>query len=385
MLQSVLNCLKNVNPLIRTYVLSLMLTSGKKNCAEMARSTRVSPDTLYEFLSHAKICSKEIEKMLLDYADQTRAEGVLRALTVDPTTLIKRYAYIMDNLCYDMAGCTKHVERCLVPVYISITDKNVKIPLDLDFWVQEKITGKRKYKSKVKITQKLILSCRNKGVKFDFVPLDGAYSAGPNMFKFFKEEMLKFTMRIARTRCIELPDGTRVQLKHCPTLKLMKNTREKTIQAKLYGETYFFTAQKRRKSRGGWETVFLVSNMDLPAKEQVAAFNQRWPQEKINRTTKQKFGSNQCQVLESQKQRAHILAGFLAHTILEIKKNDNQANNVDEMVNILRGDHFNDLMQSNVKSHTSQNKSNVDQDLKTFQSCPQATSKNVNQYSSFWT
>ncbi len=384
MFQSVLNCLENVNPLIRTYVLSLMLTRGRKNCAEMSRSVNVPKKTLYAFFAQAKDNAKEIEEKLLFYANKTRVDGVLRALTVDPTTIIKQYAQAMENLCHDMAGCTKHIERCLVPVYISVIDKNVKIPLNLVFWTQKKIIGERRYKSKVKITQNLIMSYKNRDLQFDFVPLDGAYSVS-DMFDFFKKEKLKFIIRIARSRCIKIPNGKRVQLKHCHELKLMKNAREKTIQAELYGDIYFFTAQKRKKMGGGWETVFLVSNMNLTAKEQIAAFDSRWPHEKINRTTKQKFGSNQCQALEAQKQRAHILAGFLAHTILEITKNDKGSNSVDKKVNILRDSNFNDLMRPNAKHHAPQNRSNIDQDLKNFQNHTQGFSKNINQFSSFCT
>ena len=49
----------------------------------------------------------------------------------------------------------------------------------------------------------------------------------------------------------------------------------------LRGRYDFFTAQKRKTPGGGWEVVFLVSNMDLTAKEQVAAYDLRWPIEKM--------------------------------------------------------------------------------------------------------
>ena len=340
--QRVLNCLKNINPLIKAYVISLMLSSSRKNCAAMARSVNVSEKKLYHFLNESAINSQEIAKQLLALAHETRQEGTLRALVVDPTAIIKNYAQKIEKLCYDRAGCTKKVEKVLVPVYASVTDKNVSIPLDLEFWLQEKITGKKKYKSKVKITQELIIALKKSGLDFDYTALDGAFST-PNMFAFFKAEKEKFTMRIAKNRVVKF-NGVSAQLKNHPALKLWRNEREKTISAQLGEDTYFFTAHKRKARNGGWETVYIVSNMNLSAKEQVAAYNLRWPIEKMIRTTKQKFGATQCQTVSASKQRAHILAGFFAYAILNVAEKDKQNNSVDVIVNTLREFYYDDLI-----------------------------------------
>jgi hypothetical protein len=370
--QSVLNSLKNINPIIRTYILGLLLSSGRKNCAAIAHSTGLPQKMLYAFLSEAKTYTQEIEERLLAIAKETRKENVLRALIVDPTTLIKHYAKTMQKICYDRSGCTKHVERCLVPVYVAIADQNITIPLNLEFWVQEKITGKRRYKSKVKITQELIDHVIKKAVSFDFISLDGAYAA-LKMFKFFQQnKSLKFIMRIPRNRVIKLANGTEVQLQQCPSLKLKRNERAKTIEAELYGSKYFFTAQKRKKRDCvGWETVFLVSNMDLSAKDQIAAYDLRWPVEKMNRTTKQKFGTAQCQAVEASKQHAHIMAAFLTYSIIGLLKIDNKSQNVDGLVNIIRDFHFDDLVNDIKRPKLIQRPLNIDPIVKLPQILPQ--------------
>lgn len=344
MLQRVINLLKNVNIKIRTYVVCLMLTPGRKNCAEMARSVGVSQKRLYAFLAAGKDNSKEIEKYLIEFAKATRDKKIKRTVIVDPSALIKRYAALMELLCYDKDGCTKNIEKVIVPVCISVVDKNVKIPLNVDFWVQRKARGKRKYRSKVEIAQDLISYLVSQGIEFDYVSLDGAFPT-PDMFTFFQKTKHQFIMRIPSNRCVVTSDGKRRQLRHIPALKLLRNEREKTIKAELYGKIYFFTAYKRKKRFGGWETVFLVSNMDLSAKQQVEAYNLRWPQEKINRTSKQKFGMHQCQMLALSKQKAHIMAGYLAQAIIEIANIDKQAESVDEVVNIFRASYFDDLVE----------------------------------------
>ena len=90
--QSVLNCLKNINPSIKAYVISLMLSSSRKNCAAMARSVNVSEKKLYHFLNESAVNSQEIAKQLLALAHETRQEDTLRALVIDPTAIIKNYA-----------------------------------------------------------------------------------------------------------------------------------------------------------------------------------------------------------------------------------------------------------------------------------------------------
>jgi len=359
MLQSVIKLLEKVNIQIRTYVVCLILTPGRKNCAEMARTVRISPKSLYAFLDDGKDNSKEIEKHLIEFAKSTRDKKVKRTLVVDPTSIIKRYAQLIEKICYDKDGCTKHVEKVIVPVCVSIVDENVKIPLNVDFWVQRKARGRQKYRSKVEIAQELISYLISQGIEFDFVSLDGAFPT-PDMFSYLQQTKHKFILRIPCNRCVVTNNGKKLQLRHIPSLKLLRNSREKTIRAKLYGKTYFFTAHKRKKRFGGYETVFLVSNMNLPAKQQVEMYNLRWPQEKINRTSKQKFGMNQCQMLALSKQKAHIMAGYLAHTIIEIANIDKQAQGVDAAINILRTNHFDDLVDTVRKQQKNKHPHQID-------------------------
>jgi hypothetical protein len=81
-----------------------MLTPGRKNCAEMARTVGVSKKALYAFLAAGKDNSKEIEKHLIEFAKLTRDKSVKRTIVVDPTAIIKRYAQLMEKLCYDKDG-----------------------------------------------------------------------------------------------------------------------------------------------------------------------------------------------------------------------------------------------------------------------------------------
>jgi Transposase DDE domain len=382
--QSVLNRLKNINPSIKAYVLSLILSKGRKNCAAMSHSIGVSEKKLYCFLAEAKIHASTIEKELVLLVNETRIKGVLRALVIDPTAIVKHYAEKIEKICHDRTGCTKKVEKVLVPVYAAVIDKNVTIPLKLDFWVQKKIVGTKKYKSKIEIAQALIVAAKEMGFDFDFVALDGAFSY-PKMFDFYrKNKRLKFSMRVAKSRVIETRKGIKAQLQNHPALKLHRNAREKTIKAKFNNDDtyYFFTAQKRRTRNDEWEVVYIVSNMKQTAKQHVASYNLRLPIEPMIRTTKQKFGATQCQAIEASKQQAHIMAGFLAYAILNLANNDKQSGSIDSMVNELRDFHFDDLISEIVTHKKCRNHQNIDLAAKKFQNHPRAPQCSADQFSS---
>lgn len=359
MIQSVLNKLKNINPSIREYMLGLLLSRGRKNCAAMADSLLISPKRFYNFLAKGLDNSKEIEKILFDLAKETRIKGVPRTLIVDPSTIIKTYAKSMEKLCYDRSGCSKKIEWCLVPIYAAIADENITIPLAVEFWVQQKVVGKSRYKSKIQITQELILYLVSKGVSFDYISLDGAFATA-EMFAFFaKNKHLRFSIRIPSNRVIKTSDGIKAQLKKHPALQLHRNEREKTIQASIKGISYYFTVQKRKAVGSGWEKVFIVSDMNVKAKEQISAYARRWPLEKANRTGKQKFGAGQCQAISATKQKAHIMAGFLTYTVCDLIKNDNMSQSVDELVNKIRKTDSLDWIYENQKMNKTNHRENI--------------------------
>lgn len=342
-IQRVKKLLKNINPLIRNYVICLIVSRGRKTCSNMAHLTRIPENYLYKFFEQAAPVVKEIEEILVQLTEQAVVKTGKKALVMDPTHILKPYAKYMQMLCYDRAGTTKRPEHCLAPIYAMLVHKFLTIPLALVFWVQEKFAGRGKYKSKARLTYELILRARWCRISYDFIALDGAYAIR-EVFYLLAYLGEKFIMRIAKSRKIKTSDGIEMQLQHHPALKLHRNEREKMVQAKYQDRLYFFTAQKRLGKNGFYEVVYLISNMELPAKEQVEAYNMRWPMESCIRTTKQKFGAMQCQALEIEKQHAHLMGGFLAYAILEIANIAKESQSVDELVNEIRDYYSDDLI-----------------------------------------
>ena len=155
------------------------------------------------------------------------------------------------------------------------------------------------------------------------------------MIGFLEQEKLKYSMRIARNRKVIIND-IEAKLSNHPALKLVRNERSKTAPGFYKGYACFLTVHKRKKRRGGWETVYIISNMKLSSKEHVEAYNRRWVIDKSFRSMKQKFGLKDCQMVSGIQQTLHILRVFLAYSFATIAKIAKQKNSVEEVLNHFR-------------------------------------------------
>jgi transcriptional accessory protein Tex/SPT6 len=336
-IQRVMNIAKKINPELQDYMYGLTFSKSRKNCASMASSTGISRKKLYTFLYTSKKRIREIKEELLNRAKEVSSNcHSLRVLAIDPTSIIKRQSRRIEKVCYDLAGCTKRVEKCMVPIYSAIVISNdLIIPLDLEFWVQKKRMHGSRYKSKEILAQRLIKNAKKSGAVYDIIALDGAFSSA-SMLQFMKDHKEIFVIRFAKNRKITTDDGICLQVQHHPALKLKRNERKKIIKALYKGDTYFFTVEKRKNKNGKFEVVYLISNLEAPPQKHIKVYSLRWPIEKLIRITKQKFGAAECQALSWLKQKAHILAGFLAYALLEVANNDKEYQSPDEIVCDLR-------------------------------------------------
>jgi len=86
---------------------------------------------------------------------------------------------------------------------------------------------------------------------------------------------IKFVAKIPCSRKIE--GGTIFeQLKKHPTLKLFRNKRSKRVEAIYHGMKLYFSAHKRKNKSGEYAYMYIVSNIDLIAKNYLKAYEKRW-------------------------------------------------------------------------------------------------------------
>ena len=326
----------NFNKYTVTYTLSMLLSTGKKNCSAMAREVNIIKEKLYLFFKNPELRSKEIKNSLIDLIKENHSELRQSVLIVDPTGIRKWFAKKIEGLACDYDGVIGKSKTCLSPVVAAWSNGKMTLPFDFAFWMNRKFTDF--YQKKSDLTKNLILEFI-KVIQVDYVALDGAF-ASLEMFEFFNEIEIHFCMRIARNRIVISENGIKAQLQNHPELKLKGNQRYKTIKATYKGFECFFTAHKVYSKNRKPRIVYIVSDLDISAKEQAEAYDIRWEIEEAFRTMKQSLGLADCQCLSAKKQRAHIFATFLAYAKLQVEKNKLKLKNPEEVIRLLRHERY---------------------------------------------
>ena len=105
-----------------------------------------------------------------------------------------------------------------------------------------------------------------------------------------------------------------------PSLKLFRNEISKRMTAAYHEMELYFSVHKRKNKSGEYQYVYIVSNMDLCAKNYLKLHEKRWVIEKIFRTIKQLLGLNQCYSRFLEKQETHIYFFSLIIVFWKVKK-----------------------------------------------------------------
>lgn len=342
--QNVKNIVQEVKTKISPYLYGLLLHDNRKTCASMARQLSIPVKRMYSSFKNAneKIATIKLDLQMI--ANNVKIAGEKRVLAIDGTMISKVFAEKIQNIAYDYDGVLRRATQGLSIIVASLLIGGSVFPLEFSFWQNQpkKKTNKRSkkrakkdpnHKTKIMLAMQLISTLMDK-VLFDYLAMDGAF-ASDQMIGFIEEKNLKYTMRIARSRKVEI-NGTLMKLREHKALRLIRNERCKTAQGNYKGHACFLTVNKRKKKNGKWETVYIISNMSLSAKEQVEAYNRRWPIDKSFRSQKQYLGLTDCQMCSEVKQTFHIFNVFLAYSLATLEKIANGANSVENILNAWR-------------------------------------------------
>lgn len=325
---------EEISKQIKTYIFAILFSTQKKNCSAMSKEVCVSRKQLYKVYENPENNAKQIEYLLIKKVKTHQKKKLPNVLLIDPTLIRKWFASNIERLAHDYDGVIHKSKKCLVPVVAAWTNSKVTIPLSFSFWINEWLT-KKKYMKKTELAGELILKFK-KLIQFKYVALDGAFSS-QYMIDFLKKNKIHFCMRMAKNRVIISKKGIRAQLQNHPELKLKGNQCYKRIKATYKGHKCFFTAHKRyTKNRKSYQIVFIVSSLNIPAKEQADAYGIRWNIEKMFRTMKQSLGLSDCQCLSFEKQTIHIFSVFLAYAKLEEEKICNKKKSPEEVLARIR-------------------------------------------------
>lgn len=304
------------NNSIKGYILSLILSTCKKNCSSISKYFGIPYKVVYNFFDLFETKEKAVKRFLIATVKHFSTKKNPGILISDGFVIPKFYAKVMENLTYDYNSCLKNVSKGLTTINIAWTNGKITIPLDFNFWIRKKqLKEGKKYSKKTEITKQLILEIKDK-VPFEYVALDGDYG-NREFLTFLHENNLKYSIRMPSRRKICV-DNVETFIGDIPCFQLVRNEKYKMVKGRYKEIESYFTIHKRKGKRGKKQTVYIVSNLEnLTPKQHVLAYSKRWPIEKMHRTLKQHLGVHQCQCVSQKKQRAHIFATFLAFVKLE--------------------------------------------------------------------
>ena len=320
---------------IKNYILGLFICVGKKNCNTISSFMDISYYSVYSAFRDFEQRKKDIQNYFIGLVNLYATDENPGVLLVDSTQIKKLYSKKTDLLCYDRNGSMKTVLKGISCVVAAWTNGKIVIPLAFDFWVRKKdIKDDRQYRKKTEISRELIIEVQNK-IPFAYTSLDGDYG-NEEFLLFLYACRLKFSIRMPSNRRV-LIGNTEETLKKHPALKLIRNERYKKVKGFYKGLPVIIVAHKRKGKNKTKQVVFIVSNIQgLPAKEHVETYACRWPIEKMFRTTKQKFGLENCQCISEEKHEAHVAFVFLAFTEAELTKITNRQKSAEEGVRFIR-------------------------------------------------
>ena len=295
------------------YTFGLILNQTKKTCTKLAKEIKKSHDFLYEYLCSNKITSRFTNKLLkelINYHNKIKSGW----LVVDDTFISKVFSKLLLGTWNIFNSAMGRPERGLCIVVLAWSNGLITIPVKFQWYYPKVITGEH-YKKKSMIALEMILSIKDK-INYDFLLADGHFSTIEHL-QLLKKHNIKFLMKIARNRNVETKTSGKMQLQKQPSLKLLRNSRTSKVFASIGESPFYFSCNKRKNKKNEYSTVYLVSNMNIKAKDYLKLYEGRWCIEVMFRTMKQYLGLQDCQSRSVEKQEKHFEAVFIAYAILQ--------------------------------------------------------------------
>ena len=313
------NLTEKVKKYFTFYILGLISGANKKTCKEMASILKISHDFVYSFLVRAKIFALVIlnlQYQLIRKYHKDKAGWFI----LDDTLISKPFCKKIIG-AFDMFNhVLRRNDRGFCIVVLIWTNGLVSVPISFEWYFAKDLVGKKNFKSKSEVAKALILSTYKK-VPFSYLLADAHYSTITvlkGLIPFLNQLEINFIMKIPNNRKItSCNEGIYELVRNQPGLRLTRNQRSAKILAIYYGEELYFSINKREDGKGGYTYIYLVSNMDLPAKEYSIIYHKRWHIEVVFRTLKKTLGLNDCMCRGIEKQKAHFLATFCGYTFLQ--------------------------------------------------------------------
>ncbi len=311
-----------------SYIITLLRSTGKKNCTNLARTTsKTNAKKLLQIL-------KECPLSIIDFAKiiNIHFAGKLKYLIIDDTIIPKKHSKDIVGSSDNYDHSERQTYRSICSMTALITDGVTGLPIEQKFWVAED-NAQESYRSKCELAQELILEIK-KYVDIKMVLMDGIF-ATKDMIQWLMEHNILFELRIHANRNVQCENGEKGQLKNLNQLNL---NHKKHRTAKAFWAEYWlhFTSVKRETKKGRIIVTYQISNYQAPGRTHVRNYGYRWKIEIFFRTAKQSLGLKDCQSRDIDAQKNHIFQVFLAYAILQVERKRLRLKNTERALRALK-------------------------------------------------
>ncbi len=310
------------------YIISLIRSTGKKNCTNLARTTsKINAKKLLQFLKESPLSIIDFAKIInIHFASK------LKYLIIDDTIIPKKHSKDIVGSSDNYDHSEKGTYRSICSMTALITDGITGIPIDQKFWIAEDI-AQEFYKSKCELAQDLILEIR-KHLDIKMVLMDGIF-ATKEMIQWLMKHNILFELRIHANRNVQSENGKKGQLKNLHQLDL-NYKKHRTVKGFWAEYWLYFTSVKRETKKGRVIITYQISNYKAPGRTHVRNYGYRWKIEIFFRTAKQSLGLKDCQSRNLDAQKNHIAQVFLAYAILQIERKKLRLKNTERALRALK-------------------------------------------------
>jgi hypothetical protein len=306
------------------YPTSLLLSMpGRKNFESLAREIGTSGDSISRLVEHYSATTQDLITIVKKVFGRKRLY-----LIIDDTLIMKIYSKLIPGTCDNYNSSDHKSYRSLCTVVALITDGETVIPIDKELWISKEF-GTGAYATKWQLAQRLLSRLRNE-LTFYMLLADGLYAVYA-FLNWLTSQDIKFEMRFHSNRVID-DHGFSCQIKKSPKFVMSGKRPMRTIRAKWYGTSFYFTALRRVAKTGKITIIYQISNYKASAREHTQAYRYRWNIEKFFRTAKQKLGLNDCQARRIELQENHILNVFFIYALLQVERKQARLKNVESAI-----------------------------------------------------
>ena len=275
------------------YLRGLLSCIARANCVRIAERAGYSHDSLTRMLSEKAI---DAEAWIRTFVTTTYLSSRIGSIIIDDTAINKEFAKVIEGCSWVWSSAKEKTLFGYNLVVLCWSDGDTVVPIA---WKRYNTEDE---KTKIDLAVELLEYVQKRlNYKPQYILFDAFYSAD-KVIKRCEEYGWKYLGRVKKNRKL---NGTQVR-------KLHRHPR--------WSEVGILTSKSRARIVRECKRYFITNEFDLPRKQVVDLYTERWPIEEVFRVLHSELGLDECESRSLIAQTNHFALCMLAFHVLESEK-----------------------------------------------------------------